>query len=211
MARLICFLFCFPSLLLGQSDSPPARFRVGLAAGIGYYNVIHDFSASPFNVFAMPRYAGAVSVSYGLLPLINSTGIELSVQASYSYSSTGVVEGFAGPVEAKWEFTEFMVWPKLIVDGTFSPFIEIGVGIGSITAHEEYTFSYLEDVNSSSSGLKLGVGGGAALALTEYLRLDAYGQAIYLMKDVSYSANKNSWTSHTPAVFVVAARIIFSL
>lgn len=207
------FWLCFLSTnLLSQDSSTSARFSLGAAAGIAHYNVTNYRFTGIFGSFPLkPRYSAAATITYGIVSLVDQAGFEISVQASYSYSSTGSVNWSGIDAESKWEFSEIMVWPRLIVSGSLSPFIEIGIGLGSVTANEQYSNSYIEEVHHSASGPKLGIGGGISLRLSACLRMDGYSQTIHFLNTVEFSANRNNWISYTPATFILGARIVYSL
>ena len=208
-ALSLCFLSTY---LLSQDSSTSARFSLGAAAGIAHYNVTSYRFTGILGSFPLkPRYSAAATITYGIVSLVDQAGLEISVQASYSYSSTGSVNWSGIDAESKWEFSEIMLWPRLIVSGNLSPFIEIGVGLGSVTANEQYSNSNIEQVQHSTTGPKLGIGGGITLRLSNCLRMDGYSQTIHFLKTVEFSANRNTWISCTPATFILGARIVYSL
>lgn len=203
--KFVVAFFLFVEVSLSQQEAA-TNWGLSLGGGVAISSHRHQFTASP-SVVVGPGFSLSASISYERVRFVEPTILQFHLEATHSHLTTGRVENPPGSAELKWNNTNLIFCSRFAVEGRFTPFVQIGVGVGRIGFDKKYTHEPSQNAAGSSVGLCLGAQGGLSFRVSSSIRLEVYVEKIQLMKEIAIGSDPMEGVLHSPSVTVVGVRL----
>jgi hypothetical protein len=189
-----------------EQDQQPA-FSVSIAGALSFVSSQqHNFLQGNISAPVSPGLFGSIGIVYYpiTLKLINPTRISLSTELSFYALKSEDPNNSNYNSQMKVQLISILIWTKVYLPASFSPFVRAGIGISSIHLQEQYGISSYENIDLHGQSFSIGLGGGVDIPISGKIVLGIFGDAFFNPRNLPLShSDGRPWATVRCGVFSV--------
>jgi len=193
------------SHLFSQEQDQQPSFSACIAGAISFVSPRqHNFLQGNISTPVSTGLFGSLGIVYDpiTLKLINPTRISLSTELSFYSLKSEEPNTSNYNSQMKVQVISVLIWTKVYLPASFSPFVRAGIGVSSIHLQEQYGIGIYENIDLHSQSLAIGLGGGVDIPISRRIVLGAFGDAFFIMRNLPLShSDGRPWATVRSGVF----------